>query len=458
MKAAAHSMTISATPAINHGCFRVNHARISSAVATIAFRPKRCGPFVDDSTYFGRELVIVAEVCCMPDALTRERRTLPCRTNTPLKIPEWRPIRYFIHTGTRHFGTMAGMLTDHLDVRLDTSLELLLERAPVTQTARVLATVVATAGSTYRKPGARMLIMADGRYLGLLSGGCLEADLKIHAQQVMDSGLPCAVEYDMRGPDDILFGIGAGCEGAMRVLLEPAGPGSAAAAALAAAGAATHVGQLRALVSVHESMDVPLGTYDAAPPLPSALIQAAAHSLEERTSRGVDWKDGGRRTRAFVQFLAPPPHLLICGAGPDAQPVVGAARALGWRVSVVDHRPAYAVAADFPGADVRCSDPRLLRSAVDMDKCHAAVVMSHHLSSDATYLRELAHAGVPGYIGLLGPEARRSRLAQELGPVGETLKSRIRGPVGIDIGAVTPEGIALAIVSQIHAWLAGRGN
>jgi xanthine dehydrogenase accessory factor len=350
------------------------------------------------------------------------------------------------------------MLTDHLDVRLDTSLELLLERAPVTQTARVLATVVATAGSTYRKPGARMLIMADGRYLGLLSGGCLEADLKIHAQQVMDSGLPCAVEYDMRGPDDILFGIGAGCEGAMRVLLEPAGPGSAAAAALAAAGAATHVGQLRALVSVHESMDVPLGTYDAAPPLPSALIQAAAHSLEERTSRGVDWKDGGRRTRAFVQFLAPPPHLLICGAGPDAQPVVGAARALGWRVSVVDHRPAYAVAADFPGADVRCSDPRLLRSAVDMDKCHAAVVMSHHLSSDATYLRELAHAGVPGYIGLLGPEARRSRLAQELGPVGETLKSRIRGPVGIDIGAVTPEGIALAIVSQIHAWLAGRGN
>jgi xanthine/CO dehydrogenase XdhC/CoxF family maturation factor len=172
----------------------------------------------------------------------------------------------------------------------------------------------------------------------------------------------------------------------------------------------------------------------------------------------MDWEAGGRRTRAFVQFLAPPPHLLICGAGPDAQPVVGAARALGWRVSVVDHRPAYAVAADFPGADVRRCDPHLLRSAIDLERCHAAVVMSHHLSSDATYLRELAHVGVPAYVGLLGPEARRSRLAQELGPLAETLKSRVRSPVGIDIGAVTPEGIALAIVSQIHAWLAGRGG
>jgi len=104
-------------------------------------------------------------------------------------------------------------------VRLDTSLELLLERTPHDHSARVLATVVATAGSTYRKPGARMLIMADGTYFGLLSGGCLEADLKIHAQEVLQSGIARAVEYDMRGPDEFLFGVGAGCEGAMRVLL-----------------------------------------------------------------------------------------------------------------------------------------------------------------------------------------------------------------------------------------------
>src|SRR6516164_11778077 len=129
-----------------------------------------------------------------------------------------------------------------MQVRLDTGLEMLLERAPSAQPARVLATVVATAGSTYRKPGARMLLMADGSYIGLLSGGCLESDLQIHATEVMDSGAARAVEYDTRGPDDLLFGLGAGCEGTMRVLLEPAGPGTPAAAALNAAGRATHAG------------------------------------------------------------------------------------------------------------------------------------------------------------------------------------------------------------------------
>jgi xanthine dehydrogenase accessory factor len=184
---------------------------------------------------------------------------------------------------------MSGMQNPRPSVRLDTSLELLLPRATQTRAACVLATVVATAGSTYRKPGARMLIMADGSYLGLLSGGCLEADLKLHAQEVLNSGVPRAVEYDMRGPDDILFGIGAGCEGAMRVLLERAGAGSPAAAALEAAGRSTGAGYPTALVSLHESADLPPGTYDAAPPLPTALIQAAVAWIGKTTdvARGL---------------------------------------------------------------------------------------------------------------------------------------------------------------------------
>jgi xanthine dehydrogenase accessory factor len=347
------------------------------------------------------------------------------------------------------------MPTARHNARLDTSLESLLEWAPRDDSARVLATVVATAGSTYRKPGARMLLMADGRYLGLLSGGCLEADLNIHARGVLDSGTARAVEYDMRGPDDILFGIGAGCEGAMRVLLEPAGTGSLAAAALAAAGSATRAGRATSLIVVHESTAYALGTYAAAD-LSPALAGAAERTLADGVSREIDVDVGGRRTRAFAQFLAPPPHVLICGAGPDAQPVVNAALSLGWRVSVVDHRPAHAVAQRFPGAEVRCADARDLRSTVSLEACHAAVVMSHHLPSDIAYLHELAEAGAPGYVGLLGPAARRRRIAQELGATAEKLRARIHGPVGIDIGAVTPEGIALAIVTQIHAWLAGR--
>jgi xanthine dehydrogenase accessory factor len=355
------------------------------------------------------------------------------------------------------------MHSGRLEVRLDTSLESLLENAPRNGSPSVLATVVATAGSTYRKPGARMLIMSDGSYFGLLSGGCLEADLAMHARQVLDSGRPRAVEYDMRGPDDILFGIGAGCEGAMRVLLEPAGPGSPAATALANAGQATRAGRPTSLIVVHESMDLVLGTHDAAPSLaaappqtlPSALLCAAQQALADAESRSVDTEIAGRRTRAFVQFLAPPPHLLSCGAGPDAQPVAAAALALGWRVTVVDHRPAYALAERFPGATVRRIDAGSLRSSVAVTECHAVVVMSHHLASDVAYLRELAEAGLPAYVGLLGPSARRRRIAEELGAASEKLHSRLRGPVGFDIGAVTPEGIALAIISEVHAWLAG---
>ncbi len=342
-----------------------------------------------------------------------------------------------------------------IDVRLDTSLEQLLERAPPEPMERVLATVVATAGSTYRKPGARMLIMADGSYLGLLSGGCLEADLKLHAQQVMAGGTARAIEYDMRGPDDILFGIGAGCEGAMRVLLEPANASGPAAAALAAAGRSVRNGVPAVLVAVHESSELPLGTY-AAGSLPGDLDAVAEQSLAEACSREWVRDRGGKRMRAFIQYLAPPPHLLICGAGPDAQPVVNAALALGWRVSVVDHRPAYADVRRFPGANVILADAGSLRTTIDLDACHAAVVMSHHLPSDVAYLRELSAAGAPAYVGLLGPAARRQRIAQELGAMADGLRTRLHGPVGIDIGAVTPEAIALAIVSQVHAWLADR--
>jgi xanthine dehydrogenase accessory factor len=339
-------------------------------------------------------------------------------------------------------------------VRLDTSLELICEHLATRYEAGVLVTVVSTAGSTYRKAGARMFIMADGSCLGLLSGGCLEADLKVHAEQVLQNDVPRALEYDMRGPDDVLFGIGAGCEGAMRVLLEPISSGSVAEVALLAAGRATRSGLPTSLVMIHDSAELALGTYSVAPPLPGMLVTAAELAIDTASSREVTVETAGRRARAFVQFLAPRPHLLICGAGPDAQPIASWAQSLRWRVTVVDHRPAYAVPDQFPGAEVRLIDPRLLRSAVDLESCHAAVVMSHHLLSDATYLEELADAGGPQYVGLLGPGARRTRLIQKLGPKAAKLNSRLRGPVGIDIGAATPEGIALAILSQIHAWLA----
>jgi xanthine/CO dehydrogenase XdhC/CoxF family maturation factor len=360
-------------------------------------------------------------------------------------------------------------------VRLDTSLESLVEQAP-REGAAVLATLVATAGSTYRKPGARMLIRADGSFSGLLSGGCLESDLAAHAHEVLESLRPRAVDYDMRGPDDTLFGLGAGCEGALRILLEPFMSGTLAAAALTKAGAETRSGHATSLVIIHRSQSLALGTYDAAAlarataaPMPQ-LLAAARTAVQQATSTQVDFATDeahgangesgaeAERGRAFIQFLAPPPHLLICGAGPDAEPVVSAARNLGWCVTVIDHRPAYAEAARFPGARVLHAAAQELNEAVPLELYHAAVVMSHHLPTDSAYLRALAAADSPDYVGLLGPAARRRRIAMELPQSCASLLKRLRGPVGIDIGAVTPEGIALSIVSEIHAWLAGRAS
>jgi xanthine/CO dehydrogenase XdhC/CoxF family maturation factor len=340
-------------------------------------------------------------------------------------------------------------------VRLDTSVELMLERSKLHIGERVLATIVATAGSTYRKAGARMLVMADGTYLGLLSGGCFEADLIVHAKAVLENGAARLLEYDMRNPDDVVFGIGAGCEGAMLVLLERAGSDSRAERALAQSFTAPPRQHPPLLITIYESCNWPLGTYRGAE-LPSIFAATADHALAESRSRNIVVEFDGRLTLALAQSPAPAPRLLICGGGPDAQPVANAAVTLGWQVLVLDHRPTYAMKDRFPGAEARLIDFTALSDTLDVSQWDAAVIMSHHLESDVRYIRALADAKGPRYVGLLGPTARRNRVVHALGSEAAGIESRLHGPVGLDIGAVTPESIALAIVSEIHAWLAGR--
>jgi xanthine dehydrogenase accessory factor len=337
--------------------------------------------------------------------------------------------------------------------RLDTSLELLLPRLPQGAGEAVLGTVVATAGSTYRKPGARMLLFASGERAGLLSGGCLESDLGERARAVLNGGAPCVVDYDQRGADDELFGYGAGCEGAMRILLEPVSAESPARRALTHLAAASRAARPTAVVMVYGGPPALIGTHDPESRLPGVLQAAREEVLRERCSRRLAATVDGVALQAFVEYLAPPVHLLLCGAGPDAEPVCRTACALGWSVTVVDHRPALARAQRFPGARVLCAQAAELAATVDLAGCDAAVVMSHHLRSDAGYLGALAAAG-PGYVGLLGPQARRARLLDELGARARGLHGRLRGPVGLDLGAATPEAIALAVVAEIHALLA----
>jgi xanthine/CO dehydrogenase XdhC/CoxF family maturation factor len=314
----------------------------------------------------------------------------------------------------------------------------LYDRARLANEPLVLATVIRTGGSTYAKPGAQMLIASDGEYAGLLSGGCLEGDLREHAREVVASGHARIVSYDLRSTTDQLFGLGAGCEGAMDVLL------SRVSAAESWHPLAAMAASFREAREQHFAFVV--GSSDPAYPLGTAV---AMNGHAAPFPSGIE---------AFVAAVAPPPHLLLLGGGPDARPVATLAAFLGWRVTVVEHRAVYLAPDRFPPLTKLIETrPADVAEAVRLADYSAAIVMSHHLESDLHYLRALAAAAVP-YVGLLGPAARREKLMSDLGSDADALRPRLRAPVGLDIGGRTPESIALAIIGEVHAVLSGRGG
>lgn len=332
------------------------------------------------------------------------------------------------------------------------------EQAPL-----VLATIVNTIGSTYRKPGAQMLIAGDGRSAGLLSGGCLESDLFERARSVLNTGRAALVDYDSRGSDDPIWGLGLGCEGAMRILLTRlAAENDYQPYAFGARCRSTDRPGAYALVVESRAESYVLGksyTSDETMHLPRE-VRAALERLAASVAAGkvehstVDTDDAS----FLVAQVAMPTRLLVLGAGPDALPLVEIAGLLDWHVSVLDHRAAYAIPQRFPRAKrVEVRPTAELDEVLRLDRFDAAVVMSHHLPSDARYLRALAQSDVP-YVGLLGPALRRKRLMHELGPDASALEGRLHGPIGLDIGANTPESIALSIVAEIQAVQAGRAG
>jgi xanthine/CO dehydrogenase XdhC/CoxF family maturation factor len=326
-----------------------------------------------------------------------------------------------------------------------------------------LGILVHTQGSTYRKPGALILMAGNGDYAGLISGGCLEGDLREHALGVIGSGQPRTVRYDLQGPDELLWGLGLGCEGAMRILILPVGaandwqPLGCLAEALAA-----HVPAVIGVVCDSSQPGVPVGSLalpqdahgrTAAALRTDAMREALQEALAAGESRWLHAENGS--FTVFAVPLALPPRVLILGAGPDAAPVVDFAARLNWRVTVLDHRAAYANAAHFPAAEeVRHARPDEL-GALTLGRFSAAVLMSHHLATDLTYLRALAASAVP-YVGLLGPAARRDKLLARLGGEARALSGRLHAPIGLPLGGRTPEAVALAIVAEIQAFLADR--
>jgi xanthine/CO dehydrogenase XdhC/CoxF family maturation factor len=334
----------------------------------------------------------------------------------------------------------------------------------------VLASVYETEGSTYSKAGAQMLITGDGDFQGMLSGGCLEGDLAERARAVLESGAPQSVTYDLGQNDEELWGLGVGCDGLMRIFLQPVTPDNQyepfatmckAYAGLSDQVAATVLESGIDKVAAGSSLvtvDGEVAFSDIDEQIAQQVEAEAGAALLQRQARTSSIAKHAGEANILFSILRPPPRILVLGAGLDAQPVVRLASELGWRVTVQDHRPAYVESGDFATAEqVHCVPVAELATAISLQQFAAAVVMSHHLASDRQYLRQLAATDIE-YIGLLGPRDRRTRLLEELGELADRLLPRLHGPAGLDIGGRGPAAIALSIISEIHKELLGTDS
>lgn len=330
----------------------------------------------------------------------------------------------------------------------------------------VLASVFETEGSTYSKAGARMIINSQGDFQGMLSGGCLEGDLAERARTVLDSGKAQTVSYDLGVNGEELWGLGVGCDGLMRIFLQPL-LAEHDYAPFEAIARAYEGDQLEIAATVLESEDIEPGatlvtsgdsaeSFGLTDAEATVLLDEARAALAGRTSLTKSVQIGKATATVLLAMVTPRVRLLMLGAGLDAEPVTRLAGELGWRVSVVDHRPAYIENGQFDEAEeVICCAVEDMSGHVELSGFDAAIVMSHHLASDRQYLAQLSKSDI-SYVGLLGPKERRRRLLAELGDAAAALDGRLHGPAGLDIGAVGPAAIALSIISEIYSVLSVR--
>lgn len=349
------------------------------------------------------------------------------------------------------------------------------EVATAEQKKTVLATVVHIEGSAYRAPGARMLITEDGLMMGAISGGCLEGDVLRKAQQVMMEEKPMLITYDTTDEEEDAFGISLGCQGIIRILLEP----------LPVNNELTPISLLRKITeerkpsvivtffSRDEQRHLLQGTKLCASqnnvyrgggaPFDYEIIAADInHVLLSGKSAFIKYPAQSPETTdftAFIEYIAPVPSLVIAGAGNDVLPLVELAGLLGWNVTLVDGRPAYASTTRFPGCRVVVAKPENALRDLTIDEQTVILLMSHNYHYDKAVVAEAIKTSAR-YIGILGPRKKKVRLLQELKEEGiifsNTHLARIYAPIGLDIGAETSEEIALSIIAEIKAVFAGR--
>lgn len=309
----------------------------------------------------------------------------------------------------------------------------------------ILGTVFKTEGSSYRKPGAMSLISSGGDQLGLLSGGCLEADIRLNARKVMASGIPVCIRYDGDDEDDLSYRLGIGCGGVVYVLLEliNAENNYQGLLEVQAALKARQSGQLRQHIPQVGERSLPT-TFTVDSVLTRKRVKSVLTEME-----GETWLNS---------HITPAPHLLVAGGGIDAQPVVILANQLGWETTVWDPRPANARDEFFHMADhrLRCSAEELANHVKTLS-INAAMLMTHSVPMDAQSLKALSGKDLD-YVGLLGPTHRREEVFEEAGIADADFKPAVDGPAGFDIGGELPESIALSVIAKCHDAIFGSGS
>lgn len=332
-----------------------------------------------------------------------------------------------------------------------------------------LATVVYVEGSAYRRPGARMLISDDGRWEGAISGGCLEGDALRKARQVMLDGKPMVVRYDTMDDDANSLGVGLGCNGIIDVFIEPIDPHSPTNPIILLEEFAQHRDR-RVIATVYQcSWHAALRegtrfvlTEQTGDDIPSWLAVDMEGVMDSGKPVNQCYDEQGGTIEVFIERIDLGIKLVIFGAGYDTIPLTRLATEIGWEVTVTEDCFAHLAPKRFPAATCLLhADAQAVTGQISFTDRTAAVLMSHNYNYDLAVLTELLPTSVP-YIGVLGPRKRYEKMQSEWRRAGKEVdwltQDRVHSPIGLDLGAETPDEIGLSILSEIKAFFSQRGG
>jgi xanthine dehydrogenase accessory factor len=334
-----------------------------------------------------------------------------------------------------------------------------------------LATVVRVRGSSYRSPGARMLITDDGKWIGSISGGCLEGDALRKARQVMSENKSLTITYDTREESNQYLGIGLGCNGVIDVLIEPIDPTNSNNTVLLFEKVLESKGPV-ALATIFSPGDQAEKLWltennksfssISNKKLETLIEQHLAEIFISGHSEAKKISTGTEDIEIFIELIQPSVSLIIFGGGFDARPVSEMARSIGWNVTVTDECVAHIAPLFFPSADkLSLCHREYVDREFDITPYTACILMSHNYEYDRDVLKKLLRSPSP-YIGILGPRKRFDKMIEEFKNVGINLATdhyhRIHSPIGLDIGAETPDEIAVSIIAEIQGKFSNRSG